>query len=218
LSDKLQFVVVTLFVVAALDRQTEVCRTSLLEEKRTVIFGRSASKEEFESVALPHLNDLYRTAARVIGNRTEAEDLVQEAYLQAWKSFHRFEPGTNCRAWLFKILFHVIQHHRRKWYNSKLVQENDDMLLQDTVPYEPPAPQHLSDEDVLAALERIPVQYREAVVLTDVQEFSYKEVAATLGVPVGTVMSRLSRGRKLLRAELSGIAGSYGIREKGKSA
>ncbi len=174
--------------------------------------------EEFESAALPHLNDLYRTAARVIGNRTEAEDLVQEAYLQAWKSFHRFEPGSNCRAWLLKILFHVIQHHRRKWYNSKLVQESDDMLLQDTVPYEPPAPQHLSDEDVLAALERIPVLYREAVVLADVQEFSYKEVAATLEVPVGTVMSRLSRGRKLLRAELSGIAGSYGIREKGKSA
>ena len=183
-----------------------------------MIFGRSASKEEFESAALPHLNELYRTAARVIGNRTEAEDLVQEAYLQAWKSFHRFESGTNCRAWLFKILFHVIQHHRRKWYNSKLVQESEDILLQDTVPYEPPAPQHLSDEDVLAALERIPVLYREAVVLADVQEFSYKEVAATLGVPMGTVMSRLSRGRKLLRAKLSGIAGSYGIQEKGKSA
>jgi len=167
---------------------------------------------------LPHLNDLYRTAARVIGNRTEAEDLVQETYLQAWKSFHRFEPGTNCRAWLFKILFHVMQHHRRKWYNSKLVQESEDILLQDTVPYEPPTPEHLSDEDVLAALERIPVHYREAIVLSDVQEFSYKEVAATLGVPVGTVMSRLNRGRKLLRAELTEIAGSYGILEKGKSA
>ena len=139
-----------------------------------MIFGRSASKEEFESAALPHLNDLYRTAARVIGNRTEAEDLVQEAYLQAWKSFHRFEPGTNCRAWLFKILFHVIQHHRRKWYNSKLVQESDDMLLQDTVPYEPPAPQHLSDEEVLTALEKISVQYREVVLLADVQEFLTK--------------------------------------------
>ncbi|HSO76691.1 MAG TPA: sigma-70 family RNA polymerase sigma factor [Blastocatellia bacterium] len=183
-----------------------------------MIFSRNVPTEEFESAALPHLNDLYRTAARVIGNRSEAEDLVQETYLQAWKSFHRFEPGTNCRAWLFKIMFHLIQHRRRKWYNSKLVQESDEMLLQDTVAYEPPVPQHLSDEDVLAALETIPAQYREAVVLADVQEFSYKEVAATLGVPVGTVMSRLSRGRKLLRAELSGIAGSYGIREKGKSA
>ncbi len=183
-----------------------------------MIFGRSAPTEEFESSALPHLNDLYRTATRVIGNRTEAEDLVQEAYLQAWKSFHRFEPGTNCRAWLFKILFHVIQHHRRKWYSSKMVQESDDLLLQDTVAYEAPVPQDLSDEDVLAALEKISVQYREVVLLADVQEFSYKEIAATLGIPVGTVMSRLSRGRTLLRAELSDFAGGYGISEKGKSA
>ncbi len=160
-----------------------------------MIFGRSASVEEFESAALPHMNDLYRTAARVIGNRSEAEDLVQESYLQAWKSFHRFEPGTNCRAWLFKIMFHVIQHHRRKWYNSKLIQESDEHQLQDTIAYEPPVPQQLSDEDVLTALEKIPVQYKEVVLLADVQEFSYKEVAATLGVPVGTVMSRLSRGR-----------------------
>jgi RNA polymerase sigma-70 factor (ECF subfamily) len=79
-------------------------------------------------------------------------------------------------------------------------------------------PQHLSDEDVLGALEKISVQYREVVLLADVEEFSYKEVAATLGVPVGTVMSRLSRGRKLLRAELAGFAEGYGIRDKGKSA
>ena len=182
-----------------------------------MIFRRSAPTEEFESAALPHLNDLYRTAARVIGNRTEAEDLVQETYFQAWKSFHRFEPGTNCRAWLFKILFHLIQHQRRKWYNSRLVKESDQMPLQDTVAYEAPVPQHLRDEDVLAALEKISVHYREVVLLADVQEFSYKEIAATLGVPVGTVMSRLSRGRKLLRAELTGFAEGYGIREKGKS-
>ena len=183
-----------------------------------MIFSRRAPLEEFESAALPHMNDLYRTAGRVIGNRSEAEDLVQETYLQAWKSFHRFEPGTNCRAWLFKILFHLIQHHRRKWYKSKVVQETDEMQLQDTLAHEPPVPQQLSDEDVLAALEKISVQYREVVLLADVQEFSYKEVAATLGVPVGTVMSRLSRGRKLLREELLAFAEGYGIREKGKSA
>ena len=183
-----------------------------------MIFRRTAPAEDFESAALPHLNDLYRTAARVIGNRTEAEDLVQEAYLQAWKSFHRFEPGTNCRAWLFKILFHVIQHHRRKWYSSKLVAQDNEQFLENTVAFEPPVAQHLSDDDVLAALEKIAVQYREVILLADVEEFSYKEVAATLGVPVGTVMSRLSRGRKLLRAELAEFATGYGIREKGKSA
>jgi RNA polymerase sigma-70 factor (ECF subfamily) len=99
-----------------------------------------------------------------------------------------------------------------------LVQESDELELQDTVAYEPPVPQHLSDEDVLAALEKIPIKYRDVVLLADVQEFSYKEVASTLGVPVGTVMSRLSRGRKLLRTELTGFAEANGIRDRGKSA
>lgn len=188
------------------------------ERVQQLLFGYRGPTEEFESAALPHLNDLYRTAIRVLGNRTEAEDIVQEAYLQAWKSFHRFEPGTNCKAWLFKILFHVIQHHRRKWSNSKLVRESEEMPLQDSVVYEAPVPEHVRDEDMLAALATIPFQYREIVLLADVQELSYKEVAETLGVPVGTVMSRLSRGRTLLRAKLSGIAESYGIRGKGKCA
>jgi len=185
-----------------------------------VFFSRTTKTEDFEKAAMPHLNDLFRTAQRVIGNRSEAEDLVQEAYLQAWKSFHRFEPGTNCRAWLFKILFHVIHHHRRKWYNSKLARESEEILEQ-TIAYEPPVPQHLSDEEVLMAFEKIPEQYREVVLLADVQELSYKEVAEALEIPMGTVMSRLSRGRKLLREELSEFAEVYGInriQEKGKGA
>jgi RNA polymerase sigma-70 factor (ECF subfamily) len=182
-----------------------------------VLLKRSAKVEDFESTALPHLNDLFRTATRVIGDRSEAEDLVQEAYFQAWKSFHRFEPGTNCRAWLYKILFHVIQHHRRKWYNSRSARETEEFLME-TIAYEAPVPQQLSDEDVLAAFDKIPVHYREVVLLADVQEFSYKEVAEMLGIPVGTVMSRLSRGRSLLRQELAGFAAGYGIKEEGKSA
>lgn len=179
-----------------------------------MIFGRSAPREEFESVALPHLDDLYRTAARVIGNRSEAEDLVQEAYLQAWKSFHRFEPGTNCRAWLFKILFHVIHHQRRKWYRSKITY-SDDEILESNLAYEPPVAQHLQDEDVLAAFERIPAPYREVVLLADVEDFAYKEIASTLNIPVGTVMSRLSRGRKLLRVELESYAATWGLKGEG---
>jgi RNA polymerase sigma-70 factor, ECF subfamily len=182
-----------------------------------VFLSRNAKSEDFESAAMPHLNDLFRTALRVIGNRSEAEDLVQEAYLQAWKSFHRFEPGTNCRAWLYKILFHVIQHHRRKWYNKSSVRENDESVME-TLAYEPPIAHDLSDEDVLAAFDKIPQHYREVVLLADVHEFSYKEVAETLGVPVGTVMSRLSRGRRLLRQELAGFAMNYGIKEEDRSA
>jgi len=174
-----------------------------------VIFGRSNKTGDFESAAMPHLDALFRTAARVVGDRTEAEDLVQEAYLQAWKSFHRFEPGTNCRAWLFKILFHVIQHHRRKWYSSR--RHETDELLEQAVAYVPPGSQHLKDEEVLAAFERLPGQYRDVVLLADVEEFSYKEVAEALKIPVGTVMSRLSRGRKLLRSELAGFAEGYGL-------
>src|SRR5262245_48466081 len=86
--------------------------------------------EGFEAEAMPHLNDLYRGASSMLGNRTEAEDIVQETYLQAWKSFHRFTPGTNCRAWLFKILFHVIQHHRRKWFRFRFTDDGEEMLEQ----------------------------------------------------------------------------------------
>lgn len=176
-----------------------------------MLFNRRIEGKEFEAAALPYLHDLYRTALRILGNARDAEDLVQEAYLQAWKSFHRFEPGTNCRAWLFKILFHRIHHHRRKWFSSRMVKESDDMLAE-TLAYEPPVPEHLADEEVLAALDKIPPDFREVVLLADVQEFSYKEIADTLNIPVGTVMSRLSRARRLLRTELAGLARSVGIK------
>jgi RNA polymerase sigma-70 factor (ECF subfamily) len=160
--------------------------------------------------ALPHLNDLFRAASRLVGNRTEAEDLVQEVYLQAWKSFHRFELGTNCRAWLFKILFNKIHHHYRARYTRRIVKDADE-FLEETVAYEPPVPEHISDEEILMALDKVPASYREVIILADVQEFSYKETAEILGVPIGTVMSRLSRARKLLRIELADVAQSYGI-------
>lgn len=162
-----------------------------------------ATLDEFEALALPHLNDLYATARRTIGNSTEAEDIVQEAYLQAWRSFHRFEPGTNIRAWLYKILFHVTAHHRRKLFRFKQSDTTDEMVAE-TMAYEPPIPAELRDEEVLAALERVPDNYRNVMLLADVQEFSYKEVAEILSIPIGTVMSRLSRGRKVMRNALRG--------------
>jgi len=176
-----------------------------------VAFGNTAKLEDFESVALPHFDDLYRTAARVLGDRSDAEDLVQEAYLQAWKSFHRFEAGTNCRAWLFKILFHVIHHHRRKWFNIKLIKESDE-ILEEVLTYEPAIPDHITDEDILLALDKVPEDFREVLLLSDVQEFSYKEIADTLQIPVGTVMSRLSRGRKVLRTHLAELAPNIKVR------
>jgi RNA polymerase sigma-70 factor, ECF subfamily len=160
---------------------------------------------DFETIAMPHMNDLYRTARRTLGSQTEAEDVVQETYLQAWKSFHRFEPGTNIRAWLFKILFHVIQHHRRKAYRLVMLKEEDEFLFEQLT-YEPPVPEELRDEDVLAALDKVPEHFRTVILLADVQEFSYKEIQEMLGIPIGTVMSRLSRGRQLLRNYLADYA------------
>ncbi|MBY0508358.1 MAG: sigma-70 family RNA polymerase sigma factor [Bryobacteraceae bacterium] len=168
------------------------------------------TKDRFEAEAMPHMNDLYRTATRVLGERSRAEDVVQEVYLQAWKSFHRFEPGTNCRAWLFKILFHCVNHHRRKWFRFPLLKETEE-FLETNLTYEAPIPEHLTDEDILAAMDKMPADFRSVVLLVDVEEFAYKDAAEILGVPIGTVMSRLSRGRKILRELLDGIAQSYGV-------
>jgi RNA polymerase sigma-70 factor, ECF subfamily len=165
--------------------------------------------EEFEAEALPHMEVLYRTAASILRSPTEAEDAVQEAYLQALKSFHRFTPGTNCRAWLFRILFHVISHQRRKWFGRLVFSEREE--LERTTVYTPPVPEELTDDEMLAAFRKLPRQFAEVVMLSDVQEFSYKEIQETLGIPIGTVMSRLSRGRQLLRAHLADCGARAGI-------
>lgn len=164
----------------------------------------------FEAEAMPHMNDLFRTAVRVLGERSQAEDVVQEVYLQAWKSFHRFEPGTNCRAWLFKILFHCINHQRRKWFRFPLLKDSEE-FLEANLTYPVPIPDHLTDEQILAAMDKMPPDFRQVVLLVDVEEFSYKEAAGILNVPIGTVMSRLSRARKLLRESLDEVAQAYGL-------
>jgi RNA polymerase sigma-70 factor (ECF subfamily) len=174
--------------------------------------ARNADVEAFEAAALPHLSALFRTAAHVIRDRSVAEDLVQETYYQAWKSFHRFERGTNCRAWLFKILFHVIGHHRRRWAShDRLCVADTERPLEQLAVYEPPTPERLSDEEILSALARIPGIYREVVLLVDVEGFSYREAADALSIPQGTVMSRLSRGRRALRTALADVAAAYGF-------
>jgi len=171
-----------------------------------------AKAQEFEAAALPHLNGLFRTATRLLTSWTEAEDIVQETYLLAWKSFGRFEPGTNCRAWLFTIMFNVVRHHRRRWFDRRVTGETAE-VLEETVSYTPPVPDELTDRDVLSALDGIPRDFRAVILLADVQEFSYKEIAGILRVPLGTVMSRLSRGRALLRAALCDVAQCYGLKK-----
>jgi RNA polymerase sigma-70 factor, ECF subfamily len=178
-----------------------------------VIFGRKVECAEFEAAALPHLNDLYGTAVHLVRDRTEAHDLVQQTCLQAWKAFHRFEPGTNCRAWLFKILLNEVRHYRRQWFNTRTVPETAHPF-EETLAFEPPISDAIQDEDVLAALDDLPGEFREVVLLADVQEFAYKEIAEMVGVPIGTVMSRLSRGRKQLRVRLADYATAVGVGRK----
>ena len=185
-------------------------RAEVFTRVKTVLPGRKNQDGEFESVALPHMNDLYRTAVHLVRDSAAAQDLVQEAYLQAWKAFHRFEPGTNCRAWMFKILINEVRHYRRRWFNTKTVSDRDQWF-EETLQFEAPVPEHIQDEDVLEALDSVPEDFREVVLLSDVQEFSYREIAEMTGVPVGTVMSRLSRGRKLLRLKLAGYASLSGV-------
>ncbi len=166
--------------------------------------------DRFETEALPVLNDLFRTATRIVGERARAEDVVQEVYLQAWKSFHKFEAGTNCRAWLCKILFHCAMHHRRKWFRFPLLKESEE-FTEANLAYSPPVREDLTDEEILGALDRLPADFRAVALLVDVEEFGYREAAEILGIPVGTVMSRLSRARKLLRDQLKEVAISYGV-------
>src|SRR5271165_7473597 len=172
--------------------------------------AEDAFAERFDTEAMPHLNDIFRTATRILGDKTRAEDVAQEVYLQAWKSFRRFEPGTNCRAWLFKILFHCVSHHRRQWFRFPVLKETEEFMEANLTSTEP-VPEHLTDEDILAALDRIPADFRAVVLMVDVEEFAYKEASEILSIPIGTVMSRLSRGRKLLREQLGDVAQSYGI-------
>jgi RNA polymerase sigma-70 factor, ECF subfamily len=179
-------------------------------DSKPVVRNRNYTTDDFEAEAMPHINDLHRTATRVLRDPSRADDVVQEVYLQAWKCFGRFEPGTNCKAWLFKILFHSINHHRRKWFRLRLLSEKEE-FLEDTLTWTAPLPDHLTDADILSALEEIPADFKAVVLLVDIEEFAYKEVAEILGIPIGTVMSRLSRGRKLLREHLGSVAQSYGI-------
>jgi RNA polymerase sigma-70 factor (ECF subfamily) len=167
------------------------------------------SSASFEEEALPHMDDLYRAAVRMLLDSGTASDAVQETYLIAWKSFDRYERGTNCRAWLFQIMFNVVRHERRKWFKWLTGREED--LAESQIAAPEPIQENLTDKDILSALDTLPLQFREVLLLVDVQEFSYKETSAILRVPIGTVMSRLSRARTLLRGQLTDVAQSYGL-------
>jgi RNA polymerase sigma-70 factor, ECF subfamily len=169
-------------------------------------------RERFEREVLPLLPNLYGAALRMTRNPQDAEDLVQETYLRAFRGFAGFQEGTNLRAWIYRILTNTfINAYRKKQREPVTIQEDDtpDWYLYDKLgdsgveaSAETEVLESIPDEDVQRALEDLPEGFRMAVLLADVEGFSYKEIAEILDVPIGTVMSRLHRGRKALQRAL----------------
>ncbi len=179
--------------------------------------SESRMREDFDREAWPHFREITRAALRLTRRPAEAEDLASEVFLQAWKSFAKFERGTNCRAWLYKILWNVNQQRARKKVPFTLGAEGE-ALLAETLAAEEPTPTEIKDEEVMAALEAISPEHKQILLLSDVEEFSYKETATILRVPIGTVMSRLSRARAALRERVRGTAAAATIVARGAAA
>ena len=184
---------------------------------------------DFEDAAMPFLDSLYNTAYRMARNPEDAEDLVQETYLKAYKYYDKFQEGTNFKAWLFKILKNTfINTYRKKQQTPRQgdfaeIEDAFEIQVSEEIRDRHKTPEDLAlegvlDADVQRAIRELPPDYRIAVLLADLEDLSYKEIASVLDVPVGTVMSRLYRGRKLLESELLKYARERGYLRHGEPA
>jgi RNA polymerase sigma-70 factor (ECF subfamily) len=158
-------------------------------------------RDEFERVAMPHMESLLRAALRITRDRAAAEDIVQETLMRAWKAFDQFEHGTNCKAWLFRILLNVSSRHRRKVHSIPAMVPLDECETERVIPLHATPPQFAAVE-IISALDMLSNEHRIVLVLAVVEGFTCKEISGMCNLPVGTVMSRLSRARTELRKTL----------------
>lgn len=175
----------------------------------------------FEREALPHVDALYSAALRLSRNPDDARDLLQETVLRAYRFFHQYTPGTNCRAWLLTILYNNFRNGYRGASREMLSltpedfdREVDELSAQrDQARTDPEMiiSEQVLDHEVAAALNALPADFRTVLMLVDVQELNYQEVAQALDIPIGTVKSRISRGRQLMRTALDGFARRRGL-------
>ena len=197
-----------------------------MASKDLVLESATDRNDRFERDALVFMDQLYAAALRYTKNPEDARDLVQDTYLKAFNSFHQFEEGSNLRAWLYRILTTTfINTYRKDQRRPQLASgELEDWQLAEAQSHtsdlgksaEVEALENLPDSDIKRALQEIPEEFRIAVYLADVEGFSYKEIAKIVEVPAGTVMSRLHRGRKLLREKLADYAKELGYSTEGK--
>lgn len=182
-----------------------------------MIFGSKKQKAAFASAVMEHISSLYGTALRMSGQKAEAEDLVHDTFVRALSFQNRFDPGTNLKAWLFKMMINLfINKYRRDRRGRELQKgaESED-LVERMIPQEQMAAhtkpeeyffERLFSDDVVNAFDELPQEFKVVVLLADVNGFSYGQIADILGIPVGTVMSRLHRGRRMLRVSLFDFA------------